>query len=170
MINVTPWEVLNDVWLVILSSSPWASFKIIIVGGIVYYFSKDQLNQNQLSFKTSDGGLVKIDSSAIMYCTSDGNYVNLHSSKGCYRVRVTLKSLQSKLGSSFSRIHKSTIINEQFIRELRHWRNGEYLLIMQDDKPLSSSKGYKAEIQLIKRKMVAQSPDPSLDRVHPSFS
>ncbi|WP_436516298.1 LytR/AlgR family response regulator transcription factor [Ekhidna sp. To15] len=173
LIQINPLTILNDVWLVVLFSTPAAVFKILTIIFIVYFFKRQRVRSSRLTLRTNDGAYHVIASSEIMYMQADGNYLNLTTIEGAYRMRNTLKSLEPSLGSDFYRIHKSTIVNRNFIRQLKHWRNGEYLIIMINDKPLTSSRSYKISVDEIKEVIAMQSEqvfDPTLETVRPTIA
>ncbi|MEO9484538.1 MAG: LytTR family DNA-binding domain-containing protein [Ekhidna sp.] len=173
MVNVSPLKILGDVWLVILFSSPTAMFKIAVIFVTVYLLRRRSSVKDTLTIRTSDGTYHVLNPETINYLLADGNYLNLHAANSQYKIRATLKSFESKLGSDFHRIHKSTIINWRNVKQLKHWRNGEYLIVMQDNKPLTSSKTYKESIDLIKAQMVSReqvADDPKLATVRPTIA
>jgi two-component system LytT family response regulator len=72
----------------------------------------------------------------------DGNYVVLHEGQAAHRHR--LSSLASRLDSRrFARIHRSTIVRIDRIRELRPTGSGGYELVLRDGVTLSLSRGYQ---------------------------
>ncbi len=173
MVSVSPFKILGDVWLVVLFSSPTAFFKIVLILAITYYFERKEKGSNTLTIRTGDGTFHVIKKQSIAYLQSDGNYLNVRVENEEYRTRNTLKSFESKLDERFFRIHKSTIINWNHIKQLKHWRNGEYLVVMLDDKPLTSSRSYKESIDEIKNLMIADfdvSNDPKSATVRPTLA
>ncbi|WP_425389810.1 LytTR family DNA-binding domain-containing protein [Ekhidna sp.] len=173
MIEANPFSVLADVWLVVISSSPSAFLKLLIIGAIVCYFMYGRSLKKSLTIRAGDGTYHVLRKNSILYLTSSGNYLNIHTSDGTHRTRMTLKSLISELGEPFIRIHKSTIVNIEHISQLSHWRNGEYLVVMSDGKPLSSSKTYKECIDQIKLNLNDNKSviiDPTSEIVHPTMA
>ncbi len=173
MVRSSPFKILNDVWLVVLFSTPTAAFKILVILAITYVFHRKDSNALTLTVRSGSGMYHMIEWASICYLQSEGNYLMVHTMDESYRIRMTLKSLEARLGEEFHRIHKSTIINRQHIKQLKHWRNGEYLVIMSDDKPLTSSKTYKAAIDQIKGRMAANNPaagNPKSATVRPTIA
>lgn len=67
---------------------------------------------NDSLFVRNNSMLVKLKFTDIMYLEADSNYTNIFASNKKYVIRSTLKELEHKLeGHSFSRIHKSFLIN-----------------------------------------------------------
>ncbi|MEP1032546.1 LytTR family transcriptional regulator DNA-binding domain-containing protein [Ekhidna sp.] len=173
MISANPFQILNDVWLVVLFSSPTAAFKMLVILSVVCYYKLNRGKNKTLTIRTRDGAYHTIKKESISYLLADGNYLNIHAEGVEYRSRNTLKSLESILEEDFFRIHKSSIINWNHIKQLKHWRNGEYLIVMLDDKPLTSSKSYKAAISQIKSKMIVTGKVKDYPRsatVHPTIA
>ncbi len=172
MTQSSPWEVLNDVWLVVFSSIPWAFLKIVIIA-ILVFFLKEKRQKHVLPVKTIEGFHQVLNIHTILYLQSKGNYVTIYTLEGPHKIRTTLKDLESQLGTYFFRIHKSTIINSMYVKQLKHWRNGEYLLIMEDSKPLTSSRSFTKAIDHIKRAMeekMVVAKRPESETVRPSVA
>jgi Response regulator of the LytR/AlgR family len=71
------------------------------------------------------------------------NYVNLHVKSSEYRLRVSIRSLMERLDPAmFVRIHKSTIVNVDRIREVQPWFSGDYVAILQDGRQLRVSRTF----------------------------
>ena len=75
------------------------------------------------------------------------NYVNLHVGTETHLVRETMNSLEQRLDSHrFLRIHRSTIVNADRIKELRPWFHGEYVVLLKDGTELTLSRTYREKI------------------------
>ncbi len=62
---------------------------------------------------------------------ADGNYAVLHVQQHRHRVRITLQELEARLDArKFFRIHRSTIVNLNRVRELQPWFGGDYIAIL----------------------------------------
>lgn len=67
-----------------------------------------------------------------------------------YLIDCSLKDLESKLPTNFVRIHRNTIINKSYIKEIKKLEDGRYDLIMRmdkKDKTMSCSKNYNDNIK-----------------------
>ena len=171
MTQVNPFEVLSEVWLVVISSTPSGFLRLILMGVIIYYFVWKQRRHRALTFKLSNGAFQVLDKKKIIYLQSEGNYLNIHTLDRTYRTRMTIKSFLSMEQHDFLRIHKSTIINWYHVRKLQHWRNGEYLITMSNGKSLTSSISYRQTINLIKNGLMNEEPtkiDPFKNIVRPT--
>lgn len=75
-------------------------------------------------------------------------YVNLHVGRHEYLYRIALSTLASKLDPSrFVRIHRSTIVNIERIKELEPISQGEYEVVMTDGTRLHLSRTYRPELE-----------------------
>jgi two-component system LytT family response regulator len=63
-------------------------------------------------------------------------------------LRQTMKSLADQLDPDvFVRIHHSCIVNVERIRELQPWAHGDYMVILNDGRRLTSSRSYSANLR-----------------------
>ncbi len=74
----------------------------------------------ELIFVKSEGRLIKIDLSEVLFIEGLKDYVAIHMQKGKLVVHSTMKALEERLGSAdnFMRIHKSYIVNLKFVTEI----------------------------------------------------
>ncbi len=76
------------------------------------------------------------------------NYVRLHAGGKEYLLRETMTALEAKLDPmQFVRIHRSTIVRVDRIRELEPLFQGDYVVILSDGTRLTSSRGYREKLQ-----------------------
>jgi two-component system LytT family response regulator len=73
--------------------------------------------------------------------------VKLHVGKQVLEHRVTLSQLEQRLPKKFARIHRSTIVNVDRIREFQPWFQGDWMVILADGTKLQSGKSYRARIR-----------------------
>ena len=77
-----------------------------------------------------------------------GNYVELHVGDRTHLVRGTLNELESRLpGRRFARVHRSTIVNLDRVRELQPWSHGDLLLVLDCGTELRLSRRYRDRIR-----------------------
>jgi two-component system LytT family response regulator len=98
----------------------------------------------------TDGKIVFVPVRAIRWLESAGNYVEIVWGQQAERlvVRDTLSSFEERLDEHmFVRIHRSTIVNADRIREMRPRYTGEYELTMDNGKQLTMSRGYKTNLK-----------------------
>jgi two-component system, LytTR family, response regulator len=83
---------------------------------------------------------LKIDE--IDWIEAEGNYVRLHVGANSHLLRETMKGMEAALDPDrFIRIHRSTIVNTERIRELQPLFHGEYAVILTDGTRLVASRG-----------------------------
>ncbi len=77
----------------------------------------------------------------IDYIEADGNTARIVCGKETRELRETLSSLEARLDpKKFARIHRSTIVNVDRIRELEPWSGGDYGVALQDGRVLTMSR------------------------------
>jgi len=73
-----------------------------------------------------------------------GNYASLHIGKKSYLIRQTMKSLESRLDPDrFLRIHRSTIVNIDRVKDLHVMFSGDYEVRLLDGTKLTLSRNYR---------------------------
>lgn len=84
----------------------------------------------------------------VHYLESDGNHVILHMQKGTeHRIRTTLSGLLEELDPArFVRVHRSTVINIDHLREVQPWFSGDYLALLNDGREVRVSRRYREEL------------------------
>jgi two-component system LytT family response regulator len=77
-----------------------------------------------------------------------GNYVRLHVGTEDHLLRQSLSALESKLDARrFVRIHRSTIVNVERIRELQPAFHGDYVIILHDGTELALSRSCRDNLE-----------------------
>jgi two-component system LytT family response regulator len=75
------------------------------------------------------------------------NYVRLHVGSESHLLRETLGALEGRLDSGkFMRIHRSTVVNIDRMKELQPWFHGDYVVILQDGTRLNLSRTYRDRV------------------------
>lgn len=84
----------------------------------------------------------------IDWIEADGDYVKIHAGKVWHLLRETMKHLETQFDPArFVRIHRSTIVNVERIKELQPYFRGEYVVILHDGTSLKLSRGYKDHLE-----------------------
>jgi two-component system LytT family response regulator len=84
----------------------------------------------------------------IDWIEAEGNYVRLHAGAASYLLRETMKGIEAKLDPDrFIRIHRSTIVNSDRIKELQPLFHGEYAVMLRDGTRLTASRGPENKIR-----------------------
>jgi two-component system LytT family response regulator len=74
--------------------------------------------------------------------------VRLHVGKTVHDHRATMAQIEQRLpASKFIRIHRSTIVNIERIREFQPWFQGDWILVLADGTRLQSGKSYRRRLR-----------------------
>lgn len=97
----------------------------------------------------SEGRIVLVEMDGIRWIESDGNYLRVHIQDGSHLlIRSTLRAFEAKLEPhQFVRIHRSLIVNREYVRELKPWYTGDYSVLMDDGKELTLSRNYRDRVE-----------------------
>ena len=83
----------------------------------------------------------------IDWIEAEGKYVRLHAGKESYLLREAIGSIEGQLDpKKFPRIHRSTIINIDRVRELQPWFHNEYRVILHDGTELMLSRSCRKKL------------------------
>jgi len=95
----------------------------------------------------SRGRIVFLSMSDIRWISAEENYVRIRTGTETHLLRETMLRLQEKLDPEiFLRIHRSSIVNLQFVKEVRTEPDGEYSVILLNGEKLGMSRSYRARI------------------------
>lgn len=76
-----------------------------------------------------------------------GNYVRLHTATGSHLLRDRLRAVEAKLDPAvFIRVHRSTIVNVNRIREMHPLFNGDQLLVLASGRRVTVSRTFRARL------------------------
>lgn len=106
---------------------------------------KQQRGTERLAIR-ENGRVLFVKAKDIDWIEAEGNYARLHVGNREYEIRETLTSLEQRLHSrEFLRIHRSTIVNVNRIKEIQHWFRGYHRVLLENGKELRMSR-YQPEI------------------------
>lgn len=79
-----------------------------------------------------------------------GDLVRIHLGKQVYEHRTTLSQLEQRLPKDrFVRIHRSTIVNTERIREFHPWFQGDWMIVLGDGTRLQTGKSYRPRVKTL---------------------
>jgi len=79
-----------------------------------------------------------------------GDNLSLHSGSQTHLIRETMGNFHAKLNQQkFLRIHRSTIVNIERIKDIRPLFKGEYVITLTSGIRLKASRGYRRELQAL---------------------
>jgi two-component system LytT family response regulator len=83
----------------------------------------------------------------IMFVSAEEKYVKLHTEKETHLVRETMNGMEERLDpAKFARIHRSNIVNIDFIKEIQPWSHGDYVVILKNGTRLTLSRRFRERI------------------------
>lgn len=92
----------------------------------------------------SSGRIYFIKADEVDWIGAEGNYVNLHVGREAHLLRETMSHLATKLDpEKFVRIHRSTIVNVDRVKELQPLFSGDYVAILDNGTKLNLSRAYR---------------------------
>ena len=98
----------------------------------------------------ANGEILYLEPKDIFYLFRDDKQTKIIAKTGEYEIKTSLKELESKLGSfDFFRIHKSYLVNLEYVTKLIPWFNGAYQLQLEGrTEKLSLSRNYVKELRM----------------------
>ena len=96
----------------------------------------------------SGGKVTLLRVGEIEWIDADGDYARIHVGKVWHLLRETMKRLELQLDPArFVRIHRSTIVNLEKVKELQPFFRGEYVAVLHSGVTLKLSRGYRANLE-----------------------
>ena len=91
---------------------------------------------------------LKVDE--IDWIGADDYYVKLHTGRKSHLLRETMNDMEARLDPlKFLRIHRSTIVNIDRIKEMHPHFNGDYMVVLHDGTELKLSRSRREQVQAI---------------------
>lgn len=95
--------------------------------------------------------LVRLEQAAVQWIDAAGDYLCIHTPDETFVLRATLRDMEQRLDPRrFQRIHRSTIVNTDRVRELRAHQNGEYFVVLDGGQTLKLSRSYRDKVPLLR--------------------
>lgn len=102
---------------------------------------RSQRRRHERVVVKTGGKVMFLRSQDIEWIEAAGNYVRLHVGGESHLFRESMKNMETRLDSDlFVRIHRSSIVNVNRIKELQPWFHGEYVVILHDGTRLMASR------------------------------
>jgi two-component system LytT family response regulator len=114
---------------------------------------KDDINYKEpidrVTIKSS-GRIYFLKTEEIDWVEGSGDYLCLHVGNKSHLIRETMGDFYAKLDSKkFLRIHRSTIVNIERIKDIQPLFKGEYIITLTSGIKLKSSRGYCRQLQTL---------------------
>jgi two-component system LytT family response regulator len=97
----------------------------------------------------SGGRVLFLRVDEVDYIEAAGNYVRLHAGGDEYLYRETMARIEGALDpAKFARIHRSTIVNMDRVKELHPLFRGDYTVVLRDGRQLTLAKSYRERLRV----------------------
>ncbi|SDK62271.1 LytR/AlgR family response regulator transcription factor [Microbulbifer yueqingensis] len=118
-------------------------------GGASSAPSESQPREGKAKLAIKDRGRITMICQAdIEWIDAAGDYMCVHASGETHVMRSTMKELQEQLCSdNFKRVHRSTLVNLNFIEHIQVLSKGEYLLTLASGSEVKVSRNYRQPIK-----------------------
>lgn len=104
---------------------------------------------DRVAIKAS-GRVYFLKTDEIDWIEAEGDYLSLHAGSQTHLIRETMEKFHAKLDAkNFLRIHRSTIVNTERIKDIRPFFKGDYVITLTNGKRLKSSRSYRHEVQAL---------------------
>ena len=121
------------------------------IGKIVEKIRRDRSYPDWVLLK-ADGKNVFVKVKDIDWIESSRNNVRIHVGPAVYLLHETTSAIAQRLvPKKFLRIHRSSIVNIERIKELHPWFNGDYAVILRDGTRLTLSASYRDRLREFRR-------------------
>lgn len=98
---------------------------------------------DRLVVKTN-GRILLLHTSQIEWIEAQGDYVLLHAGKDRFLIRDSMQAIESRLNpQKFFRIHRSTIVNLDFVNEFKSSWSGDYRVFLRSGTQLKLSRAFR---------------------------
>lgn len=95
----------------------------------------------------SRGRIIFIPVSSIRWIAAEENYVRICTDSETHLLREPISRLEEKLDPQmFRRVHRSSIVNLEYVKEVRTQNNGESVVILFSGQKLAMSRSYRSRM------------------------
>ena len=102
---------------------------------------------DRIAVKTGDGRIMVIRLNEVDWVEAHQDYVALHVGSKAWLVREAIGALEPRLAPlGFVRIHRSTLLNVDRVRELRPLSRGEFMVVLFDGTERKLSRNYRGAL------------------------
>ena len=105
-------------------------------------------NDNLTAIEIKEKGRSKLINVEDVYSfEAQGNYLKIYLFNKSHLYRETLQSIQNQINSYiFLRIHRSLLINTNYLEKIKYLSNHQYLFILKNGQKLTSSRSYRDNV------------------------
>ena len=95
-----------------------------------------------------EGRMYFVKCEDIQWVEAAGNYLRIYTDGQRHLIRETMSRFESRMDPrSFLRIHRSTLVNLDFVAEIRSLLTGDYSVVLESGKELKLSRSYREKLQ-----------------------
>jgi two-component system LytT family response regulator len=110
------------------------------IKNLLQYLQAEKPYLDKIMVKRS-GKIVVLHVDEIQWVEAMGDYVNLHTAEGIYTVLQSMKHLEARLNPTrFIRVHRSSIVNLEAIKEIIPWTKGRFKVNLKDGQEIILSR------------------------------
>ena len=98
----------------------------------------------------TSGRVVFLKVEDIDWLEASGNYVMIHAGREKFLMRDTLRALGERLDPArFVRLHRSSVVNIERLRELLPWSRGEQIAVLRDGTQLTIGRAFRERLMAV---------------------
>jgi len=95
----------------------------------------------------SRGRILFLPVSEIRWIGAEENYVRINTENDTHLLRETMAHLEERLDPQmFLRVHRSSIVNLQYVKEVRTEPNGDFSVVMVNGQKVAMSRSYRSRV------------------------
>ncbi len=96
----------------------------------------------------SRGRILFLAVSDIRWIAAEENYVRICTQSETHLLRETMSRIEERLDPRvFLRVHRSSIVNLQYVKEVRTDEDGEFVVVLANGQKVTMSRSYRSRIQ-----------------------
>jgi two-component system LytT family response regulator len=115
--------------------------------------------RDQIVVENKDPQIV-VSVNDIAWIDAAGDYMCIHANDETFIMRSTMKQLSKQLNpADFKRIHRSTIVNANFVESIEPFQKGDYFVHLIGGARLRLSRSYRDALQALQAKLDAPPPE-----------
>jgi two-component system LytT family response regulator len=116
------------------------------LAGVMGALRRERGYAERLVVHTS-GRVVFLKVEDIDWLEASGNYVTIHAGREKFLMRDTLRALGERLDpAKFVRLHRSSVVNLDRLRELLPWSRGEQVAVLRDGTQLTIGRAFRERL------------------------
>lgn len=88
-----------------------------------------------------------IKTEEIFFIAAEEKYIEIHTEKEKFLLRHTMQAMEDKLDrTKFRRIHRSYIVNLDYVKELQPFSHGDYIVILTNGEKIKMGRRYRSAL------------------------